>query len=122
MPEERQIRGYVGLRPPTWRTTMMAKAKKRVLTPEEQTKAIVVEFADGPMDGRVLRSDSDDRVEVERALDAYLVHSDGGTIGARYRAKSEADVEETGHVYEVVDRHEDEATIRVRFQYMGTDE
>ena len=32
----------------------MAGAKKRVLTPEEQTKAIVVEFADGPLGGRVL--------------------------------------------------------------------
>ena len=47
----------------------MARAKKRVLTPEEQTKTILVEFADGPMDGRVLRSDSDDREEAQRALD-----------------------------------------------------
>ncbi len=100
----------------------MAGAKKRVLTPEEQTKAIVVEFADGPMDGRVLRSDSDDREEAGQALDGYLVHADGGAIGARYRATSEADAEETGHVYEVVDRQEDEATIRVRFQYMGTED
>ncbi len=99
----------------------MAKAKKRVLTPEEQTKAIVVEFADGPMDGRLLRSDSDDREEAERALDGYLVHADGGAIGARYRATSQADVEETGHVYEVVDRREDATTICVRFQYLGTD-
>ena len=100
----------------------MAKARKRVLTPEEQTKAIVVEFADGPLDGRVLRSDSDDREEVERALDAYLVHADGGTIGARYRMTSEVDVEGTGHVYEVVNRREDATTIRVRFQYMGTED
>ncbi len=99
----------------------MAGAKKRVLTPEEQTKAIVVEFADGPLDGRLLRSDSDDREEAKRVLDAYLVHSDGGAIGVRYRATSEADVEETGHVYEVVNRREDATTIRVRFQYMGTE-
>ena len=45
----------------------MAGAKKRVLTPEEQTKTIVVEFADGPLGGRVLGSDSDDREEAERA-------------------------------------------------------
>ena len=95
----------------------MAGAKKRVLTPDEQTKAIVVEFADGPMDGRVLRSDSDDREEAERALDGYLVHADGGAIGARHRATSEA-----GHVYEVVNRREDATTIRVRFQYMGTED
>ena len=100
----------------------MAGAKKRVLTPEEQTKAILVEFADGPMDGRVLRSDSDDREEAQRALDAYLVHADGETIGTRYRATSEADVEETGHVYEVVNRREDATTIRVRFQYMGAED
>jgi len=100
----------------------MAGAKKRVLTPEEQTKTILVEFADGPMDGRVLRSDSDDWEEAERALDGYLVHSDGGTIGTRYRATSDADVEESGHIYEVINRREDEATIRVRFQYMGTEE
>ena len=100
----------------------MAKAKKRVLTPDEQAKAIVVEFADGPLGGRVLRSDSDDREEAERALDGYLVHADGGTIGARHRATSAADVEETGHVYEVVNRREDATTIRVRFQYMGTEE
>ena len=56
------------------------------------------------------------------ALDGYLVHADGGTIGARYRAKSEADAEETGHVYEVVDRREDATTIRVRLQDMGTEE
>ncbi len=100
----------------------MAGAKKRVLTPEEQTKVIVVEFADGPMGGRVLRSDSDDREEAERALDGYLVHADGGTIGARYRATSEADAGEAGHVYEVVNRREDATTIRVRFQYMGTED
>ncbi len=100
----------------------MDRAKKRVLTPEEQTKTIVVEFADGPMDGRVLRSDSDDREEAERALDGYLVHADGGTIGARYRATSDADVEETGHVYEMVNRREDATTIHVRVQYMGTEE
>src|SRR4051812_1807000 len=100
----------------------MAGAKKRVLTPEEQTKPTVVEFADGPLDGRVLGSDSDDREQAELALDGYLVHSGGGTIGARYWAKSEADVVETGHVYEVVNRREDATTIRVRFQYMGTDE
>jgi hypothetical protein len=50
------------------------------------------------------------------------VHADGGAIGARYRATSEADAGEAGHVYEVVNRREDATTIRVRFQYMGTDE
>ena len=100
----------------------MAGAKKRVLTPEEQTKAIVVEFADGPLGGRVLRSDSDDREEAGRARDGYLVHADGGAIGARYRATSGADAGEAGHVYEVVNRREDAATIRVRFQYMGTED
>ena len=96
--------------------------KKRVLTPQEQTKTITIEFADGFMDGEVLRSDSDDREEAERALSFYLVHSDGGTIGKQYRAKSDADAEEAEHLYEVVDRQEDETTIRVRFQYMGTTE
>ncbi len=100
----------------------MAGAKKRVLTPEEQTKAILVEFADGPLDGRVLGSDSDDREEAGRALDGYLVHADGGAIGARYRATPGADAGEAGHVYEVVNRREDAMSIRVRFQYMGTEE
>ena len=100
----------------------MAGARKRVLTPEEQTKAIVVEFADGPMGGRVLGSDSDDREEAQRALEGYLMHAEGGTIGARYRATSEADAEGTGHVYVVVNRREDATTIRVRFQYMGSEE
>ena len=100
----------------------MAGAKKRVLTPEEQTKAIVVEFADGPLDGRVLRSDADDREEAERALDGYLVHADGGAIGARDRMSSGADAGEAGHVDEVVNRREDATTIRVRFQYTGTEE
>lgn len=99
----------------------MAGAKKRVLTPEEQTKAIVVEFADGPMGGRLLRSDSDDLEEAERPLDGYLVPAAGGAIGARYRATSEADAAEAGYVYEVVNRREDATTIRVRFQYMGTE-
>jgi hypothetical protein len=100
----------------------MAKEKRRALTPEEQTMTIIVEFADGPKDGEVFRSDSEDLEEAERALHLYVVHADGGRIGAQYRTKSAADVEETRHIYEVVDRHEDQTTIRVRFQYLGAEE
>jgi hypothetical protein len=100
----------------------MAEERRRALTPEEQTKTIIIEFADGPEDGLVLRSDSDDLGEAEQALNFYIVRSDGGKIGKRYRTTSDADLEGTKHIYEVVDRQEDEATIRVRFLYMGQEE
>ncbi|MDB5352337.1 MAG: hypothetical protein JWN86_3584 [Planctomycetota bacterium] len=100
----------------------MGKEKARALTPEEQTKTIIVEFDDGPEDGTEFRSDSDDLEEAEEALRFYLVHSDGGRIGEKYRTTSTADIETTRHIYEVVDRQDDETTIRVRFQYLGAEE
>jgi hypothetical protein len=98
---------------------MARKETGRALTPEEQTKTIIVGFEDGPLDDLVLRSDSDDLEEAEKALHLYLVHSDGGKIGSQYQVRSDDNVEETELVYEVVDRSEDEATIRVHFEYMG---
>jgi len=98
---------------------MAKKQTGRALTPEEQTKTIIVEFADGPLDGLVLRSDADDRDEAEKVLRLYLVHSDGGKVGSQYQVRSDEKVDETEDVYEVVDRSEDEATIRVHFEYMG---
>jgi hypothetical protein len=98
---------------------MSRKETGRALTPEEQAKTIIVEFEDGPRDGLVLRSDAEDLKEAERALHLYLVHSDGGKIGSQYHVPSDDSVEDTDDVYEVVDRSEDETTIRVHFEYMG---
>ena len=91
----------------------MAEKKKRVLTPEEQTKAILVEFADGP---RTAGSSGATPTTAKKSGGAGRLPRARRRRGHRgpYRATSEADVEETGHVYEVVDRREDATTIRVR--------
>jgi len=120
----------------------MANEGARALTPEEQSKTIVVEFADGPLDGTVLRTDSDDRSEVEQTLLFYTLISGGGERGRQFRASADTGldnleeyVEDTpegprlkeptpapNQVYEVADRQEDEVTIRVHYQYIGQDE
>ena len=105
-------------------------------------KRIVIEFIGGFKDGDCLRSDSEDPEEVKSALSYYLVFSKQGTIGKRFRAISDArwneledivEVTDAGpvlmrapiagmnHVYEVVDRIEDDDRILVRYQYKGVE-
>lgn len=120
----------------------MAEEKKMGLTPEEQGKTILVEFLGGFRDGQVLRSDSSNRDEFQECLALYILHSQGGQLGKRFKCYSEAGIAELGellevtpegprlkrepmagrnHIYEVVSRQEDDDTIRIRYQYMGQD-
>jgi len=121
----------------------MAKERKMSLTPEERGKVIIVEFVGGFRDGQILRSDSTNPNEVRECMGLYVLFSQGGKIGKRMRGVSEAAIAELqeivemtpdgprlkrepsakmNHIYEVVDRQEDEQTIRVHYQYMGQHE
>jgi hypothetical protein len=118
---------------------LMAEERKMSLTPEEQSKTIVVEFHGGFRDGEILRSDSANPNEVTQCMGLYILQSQGGKIGKRMRGYSEAGIAELqellevtpqgprlkrepvlgmNHIYEVVDRQEDNLSIRVRYHYM----
>ncbi len=103
------------------------------------SKTVLVQFVGGFQDGRRLNSRSSDPAEAQEALGQYFMSSEG-TVGKRFRTVSEAGWREMqeiievtpdgprlkrepiygmDHVYELVERIEDDTTIALRFEYQG---
>ena len=102
----------------------------------ETQKRIVIEFHGGHMDGATLASDNPDEVQ---AVAACCAMTHGGEVGKQFRGYSEVGLgqlfgfafrhamglaqreptTDMNHIYEVVDRSEDDTEIVIRLEYKG---
>ena len=94
--------------------------------------AIVIEFIGGFRDGARLSSESDDPDDVFRSRNLYFLSRNGGELGKKHSAISHATAETSGtagetaqrkhgmernHLYEVVERIEEDGDFIARFKY-----
>jgi hypothetical protein len=88
----------------------------------ELAMEITFEFLEGFMDGRTVSTDSEDENEAMLAP-AYSAFTEGGKVGKRFVLVSDFAIENapesaTGHIYEVIERTEDQERVLVRAKFV----
>jgi hypothetical protein len=97
--------------------------------------ACIIEFVGGPHDGKRVSSDSENANEATQADSYYRVFTREGTVGKRFSVGSEAAIdfinaqqsEETElpnfrlHMYEVIERIEQDGDTIVRCKFVGVE-